>query len=160
MGLKNEGLLQQLLTKDHKKPLEELFQLALTFEAEEKNCLNKPTSVQPAAAPEWQLPETETPSRSRDVTCRGGNYPTNHKYKPDMNNSNVTLLCASCGGSHLHNTCKFCITIVGNKAIIICKVCRSTAGVVQFTIQSPDSAVVPLSNPQQEDHIPPMFQSL
>ena len=36
MGLKNECLLQQLLTKDHKKPLEELFQLASTFEAAEK----------------------------------------------------------------------------------------------------------------------------
>jgi len=31
MSLKNERLLEQLLTKDHMKPLEELFQLALTF---------------------------------------------------------------------------------------------------------------------------------
>ena len=36
MGLHNECLLQQLLTKDHKKPLDDLFQLAITVEAAEK----------------------------------------------------------------------------------------------------------------------------
>ena len=39
MGLKNECLLQQLLTKDHKKPLEELFQLALIFKTANKESL-------------------------------------------------------------------------------------------------------------------------
>ena len=38
--------------------------------------------------------------------------------------------------------------------------CHATAGVIQSNTQSPDSAVVPLSSPQQEDHIPPMFQIL
>ena len=36
MGLHNECLLQQLLTQDHKKPLDDLFQLAITVEAAEK----------------------------------------------------------------------------------------------------------------------------
>ena len=36
MGLRNERLLQQLLTQDHKKPLDDLFQLAITVEAAEK----------------------------------------------------------------------------------------------------------------------------
>ena len=33
IGLRNERLLQQLLTQDHTKTLDELFQLAATFEA-------------------------------------------------------------------------------------------------------------------------------
>ena len=33
MGLRNERLLQQLLTQDHTKSLDDLFQLAVTFEA-------------------------------------------------------------------------------------------------------------------------------
>ena len=33
MGLQNERLLQQLLTQDHTKSLDDLFQLAVTFEA-------------------------------------------------------------------------------------------------------------------------------
>ena len=41
MGLKNERLLQQLLMKYHKKPLEELFQLALTLEAMKKELLQR-----------------------------------------------------------------------------------------------------------------------
>ena len=41
MGLKNECLLQQLLTKDHKKPLEEFFQLALMFKAANKESLKR-----------------------------------------------------------------------------------------------------------------------
>ena len=45
MGLKNERLLQQLLTKGHKKLLEELFQLALTFEAADtQTSRHQPTS--------------------------------------------------------------------------------------------------------------------
>ena len=39
MGLYNEHLLQQLLTNDHKKPLEDLFKHALTFEAVEQKSL-------------------------------------------------------------------------------------------------------------------------
>ena len=35
MGLHNECLLQQLLTQDHKKPLDDLFQLAIILEATE-----------------------------------------------------------------------------------------------------------------------------
>ena len=41
MGLYNERLLQQLLTHDHKKSLEDLFQHALTFEAAEQESLKR-----------------------------------------------------------------------------------------------------------------------
>ena len=39
MGLRNECLLQQLLSQDHKKALEELLELACTFEAAEHESL-------------------------------------------------------------------------------------------------------------------------
>ena len=37
MGLRNERILQQLLTQDHTKSLDELFQLATTIEAAERD---------------------------------------------------------------------------------------------------------------------------
>jgi len=39
MGLRNEHLLQQLLTQDHTKSLDQLFQVATTFEAAENEAL-------------------------------------------------------------------------------------------------------------------------
>ena len=41
MGLHNERLLQQLLTQDHKKPLDDLFRFAQTVEAAEKESLRR-----------------------------------------------------------------------------------------------------------------------
>ena len=65
-------------------------------------------------------------------------------------------------GYHLRINCKFrnakCHSC--GKLGHIHKVCCATAGVIQSNTQPPDSAVVPLSSPQQEDHIPPMFQTL
>ena len=85
-----------------------------------------------------------------------------HTSGTNTSNSNTTHLCASCGGNHLRSTCKFRNAKCHNcgKQGHILKVCRAAAGVVQPTPQAPDSAVVPLSNPQQEAHIPPMFQTL
>ena len=44
MGLYNKRLLQQLLSQDHKKPLEDLYQHALTFEAAEQESLKSADS--------------------------------------------------------------------------------------------------------------------
>ena len=41
MGLQNERLLQQLLTQDHTKSLDDLFQLAITFEAAERETVQR-----------------------------------------------------------------------------------------------------------------------
>ena len=41
MGLRNERLLQQLLTQDHTKPLADLLELARTFEAAERETLKQ-----------------------------------------------------------------------------------------------------------------------
>ena len=156
MGLKNERLLQQLLTKDHKKPLEELFQLALTFEAAEKESLKR------ADASSASEGATVGATRNgRNFKQRSGSQ---GRKKPPHQTSgtNSSHSCASCGGNHLRSNCKFrnakCHSC--RKLGHIQKVCRATAGVIQSNTQSPDSAVVPLSSSQQEDHIPPMVQTL
>ena len=45
MGLRNERLLQQLLTQDHTKTLDELFQSAATFEAAEREAIQRVGSL-------------------------------------------------------------------------------------------------------------------
>jgi len=157
MGLKNERLLQQLLTKDHKKPLEILFQLALTFEAAERESLKRADSSSANSNSVAATTKHKHPKQRAGISA---------SKKPPLprqsSGTNVTVLCASCGGNHLRSTCKFrnakCHSC--GKHGHIQKVCRGTAGVVQPTIQSPDSAVVPLTNPKQENSIPPMFQIL
>ena len=49
MGLRNERLLQQLLTQDHTKTLDELFQLAATFEAAEREAIQRTESSSASA---------------------------------------------------------------------------------------------------------------
>ena len=44
MGLRNERLLQQLLTQDHTKSLDELFQIAATFEVAERETVQRAES--------------------------------------------------------------------------------------------------------------------
>ena len=41
MGIHSERLIQQVLTQDHKKPPEELFELARIFEVAEKESLKR-----------------------------------------------------------------------------------------------------------------------
>ena len=41
MGLRNERLLQQLLTQDHTKSLDDLFQLAVTFEVAKRKTVQR-----------------------------------------------------------------------------------------------------------------------
>ena len=44
MGLRNERFLQQLLTQDYKKPLDDLVELACVFEAAERESLTRADS--------------------------------------------------------------------------------------------------------------------
>ena len=158
MGLKNERLLQQLLTKDHKKPLEELFQLALTFEAAEKESLKR-ANVGSASNSTTVAAIRHNKSKQKSGS-QGQKKPV--PCQTSGTNSNTTHLCASCGGNHLCSSCKFKNAKCHNygKQGHILEVCRAAAGVVHPTPQAPDSAVAPLSNPQHEAHIPPMFQTL
>ena len=165
MGLKNERLLQQLLTKDHKKPLEELFQLALTFKAAEKESLKRSDTSQPASLAAIDGPTIAVTRNGKSLKQRSGSQgrrksPCQTSGTNNLTNNNHS--CASCGGNHVRSTCKFRNVKCHNcgKLGHIQKVCRATAGVVHSNTQSPDSAVVPLSTAKQEDHIPPMFQML
>ena len=90
MGIHNEQLLQQLLTQDHKKPLEELFELARTFEVAEKESLRRA--------------EDNSAINSSTVTAAvTGSRPTKRTVT-NKKQSGSAGQCASCGGSHLRST--------------------------------------------------------
>ena len=157
MGLYNERLLQQLLTHDHKKSLEDLFQHALTFEAAEQKSLKRaetPTDNTTVNALKQQLRKkrsaraTKNQNSGRDVQ---NSRQSNEQYK-----------CSSCGANHPRSTCRFrnvkCHRC--GKVGHIQKVCRSTTAVVNSSSQ-PESAVVTLSHSTDTTkEIPPMFQIL
>ena len=94
IGLKNKGLLQQLLMKDHKKPLVELFQLALTFEAAEKESLKQADG---SSASNSTTVATTRNRNSSGSHMQRRQLPCQPQVQSGTNNSNVTLLCASCG---------------------------------------------------------------
>ena len=104
MGLQNERLLQQLLMKDHKKPLEELFQLALMFKAAEKESLKRANTSSAS-----DVGTTVGATRNgKNFKQRSG--PQGRKNPPRQTsgtNTNNSQLCASCGSDHLRSTCKF-----------------------------------------------------
>jgi len=174
MGLYNEHLLQQLLTQDHKKYLEDLFQQALTFEAAEQELLKRPelgTAVN-------SVNVFNQGSRKLKSTIKGQrstNKPTDPRTHPPRQATQPSS-CNSCGKNHAHSTCRFhnakCLKC--GKVGHIQRVCKSTplavvysntstqssnssqqsAGYSQQPIAS--SAVVTLSHSCEE--IPPIFQ--
>ena len=147
MGIHNERLLQQLLTQDHRKALEELFELARTFEVAEKESLRRA--------------EDNSAINSSTVTAAvTGSKPTKRTVT-NKKQSGSAGQCASCGGSHLRTTCKFrnvkCRKC--HKQGHIQRVCQSSA-VVQSTHSphSVESAVVTVSPAESVSDIPPVFQ--
>ena len=156
MGLRNERLLQQLLTQDHTKPLVELIELARTFEAAERESFKRvdasknETTV--AASKTRMQGHSRTPSRrstsERKTTQAGGEVLQ-------------SLHCASCGGEHSRNTCHFrnvkCLKC--GKLGHIAKVCRSSTAAMRYN-QQPESAVVTVSRTEEEKFIPPAYQTL
>ena len=151
MGIHNERLLQQLLTQDHKKPLEELVELARTFEAAEKESLRRAEGSSAINS------STVTAAVTGSKPTKGivSSQPTNKKQ------SGSAGRCASCGGSHLRSTCKFrnakCRKC--HKQGHIQRVCQSSA-VVQSTHSphSVESAVITVSPTENVSDIPPVFQ--
>ena len=157
MGLYSECLLQQLLTHDHKKSLEDLFQHALTFEAAEQEslkCAETPTDNTTVNALKQQLRK----KRSARAT-------TNQNSGREVQNtrqSNEQYTCSSCGANHPRSTCCFCNAKCHccGKVGHIQKICRSSTAVVNSSSQ-PESAVVTLSHSiDTTKEIPPMFQIL
>ena len=162
MGLQNECLLQQLLSQDHKKALEELLELARTFEAAEHESLKRAdndhgkkesdagtvaaTGKQPRSGKSQNFPKSQRTAKTKGTSLQPASKP-----------------CASCGGAHLRSTCRFRNVTCRHCGKIghIAKVCRSTAA-VQGPEQPLDSAVITINKTADSDdrHIPPVFQTI
>ena len=158
MGIHNERLLQQLLTQDHRKALDDLVEIARTFEVAEKESLREQRTAQLAILLQYQLQQQTTkPQRKqfRHNPCTRGNS------KRQNLQSGRTGQCASCGGNHWRSTCRFrnakCHKC--NKQGHIQRVCQSSAVIVStHSSHSLESAVVTVSPAEQVNDIPPVFQ--
>ena len=129
MGLRNERLLQQLLTQDHKKPLDDLVELAHIFKAAEHESLTQADSDKKSdsiiAANRPSKP-TGGMREARKVTKRPAQ---------NAGRNQQSSRCASCGGKHPRSTCRFrnaeCHRY--SKLGHIAKVCRSATATVHST---------------------------
>ena len=164
MGLRNERLLQQLLTQDHTKSLDNLFQLAITFEAAERETVQR--SQTNANGTDSSVSAVKNPRPYRGTQNK---QPQSGLPRKQQNNSKQqtrnqqTHKCASCGGDYARKTCKFYNVKCHHCGRMghIARVCGSKIAVV--TQQQPDeSAVVPISqrSKQFQNDILPMFQIL
>ena len=157
MGLYNERLLQQLLTHDHKKSLEDLLQHALTFEAAEQESLKRAETSTDNSTTVNAFKQQSKKGKQRNSS----RYPTERRVH-NSRQATEQHSCASCGGNHPRSTCQFrnakCHRC--GKSGHIQKVCRSTTAVVNSSHKA-ESAVVPLSHSTDTgEEIPPMFQIL
>ena len=155
MGLRNERLLQQLLTQDHIKSLGNLFQLATTFEAAERETVqHSQTNVADGSDSILSAVKPPRPQKRKQQSGLPGKQQTRNQQ---------THKCASCGGDHARKTCKFNNVKCHHcgKMGHIARVCGSKTAVVTQQ-QSDQSAVVPVSQSSKQLHtdIPPMFQIL
>ena len=158
MGLYNEHLLQQLLTHDHKKSLEDLFQHALTFKAAEQESLKHAEAPMDNTTTVNALKQELRKKRSARATINQNSG----REVQNTRQSNEQYTCSSCGANHPRSICRFrnakCHRC--GKVGHIQKVCWSTTAVVNFSSQ-PESAVVTLSHSTDTTkEIPPIFQIL
>lgn len=161
MGLRNERLLQQLLTQDHKKPLTELMELAHTFEAAERESLKcVETNRSEATVAAAGKAKSQGHSKSSKSTRRRSGGDQQGVPAAATGNSQWPLRCASCGAEHSRNNCRFrnakCRKC--GKLGHIARVCRSSTAVVMYN-QTPESAVVTVSKTQEEQFIPPVYHT-
>ena len=143
MGLRNERILQQLLTQDHTKSLDELFQLATTIEAAERETVkrsevDRTTEEEPSVS---ALRNSQPPKGTQNKQSR---LPRRQQQRAPRKQH--TDKCASCGGNHARKTCRFISAKCHNCGKIghIARVCG--AKTVVITEQQPsESAVVTIS---------------
>ena len=103
MGIRNERLLQQLLTQDHTKTLGELLRLAATFEAAEREAIQRTESLSASA----NGSDTTVSALKNTRAHRGGYHnkltglPRKHQNNSRLQTRGQTQTkCASCGGDH------------------------------------------------------------
>ena len=163
MGLRNERLLQQLLTQDHTKSLDELFQIAATFEAAERETVQRAESSASGSDSTVSAMKTSRPHKGylSKQTRLPRQYQNSSKQQTRSQPQTQTK-CASCGGDHPRKTCRFYNAKCNHCKKIghIARVCGSKAAVVTQQQQPDESAVVPISSKQHQIDIPPMFQIL
>ena len=136
MELYSERLLQQLLTHDHKKSLEDLFQHALTFEAAEQESLKHAETSTDNTTTVNALNQQPRKNRSDKATKTSHNsskQPSERKARQ----SAEQYSCSSCGENHPRSTCRFRSAKCHRCGKIghIQKVCRSTTAVVNSSPQ-------------------------
>ena len=159
MGLRNERLLQQLLTQDHRKPLADLLELARTFEAAERETVRQGDADRSEGTVAVNNERQQGQSKQRKSTQRRSGE--NRQSTPGSGQQQPPK-CASCGGEHFRSSCHFrnakCRKC--GKLGHIAKVCRSTTAVVTYNQPPPESAVVTINKTQEEQFVPPMYHIL
>ena len=159
MGLRNERILQQLLTQDHTKSLDELFQLATTIEAAERETVKR--SEVDHTTEESLVSALRNPRPPKGTKNKQSALPRRQQQRPSKKQH--TGKCASCGGDHARKTCRFISAKCHNCGKIghIARVCGAKTVVITEQ-QLSESAVVTISqnSKQLQVDIPPMFQIL
>ena len=160
MGLRNERILQQLLTQDHTKSLNELFQLTTIIEATKQETV-KCSEVDRTAEEEPSVLALRNSRPPKGTQNKQSGLPRRQQQR--VPRKQHTGKCASCGGDHARKTCRFISVKCHNCGKIgnIARVCG--AKTVVITEQHPsESAVVTISqnSKQLQMDIPPMFQIL
>ena len=155
MGLKNERILQQLLTQDHTKSLDELFQLATTIEAAERETVkrsevDRTTEEEPSVS---ALRNSRPPKGTQNKQSR---LPRRQQQRAPRKQH--TGKCASCGGDHARKTCRFISAKCHNYRKIghIARVCGAKTVVITEQQPSESAVVTILQNSKQlQMDIPP-----
>ena len=96
MGLYNEHLLQQLLSQDHKKSLEDLFQHALTFEAESLKRAESGVTTSVSVLEHKKSKSTAKPLETHPP-----------KQLTQLTKAVQPGLCNGCGENHARSMCHF-----------------------------------------------------
>ena len=146
MGLHSERLLQQLLTQDHKKPLDDLFHLAQTVEAAEKESFRWADENSTAMMNKWLKKKSVLPAQAPKKQSTG-----------EQSNAQavVEIIFVALVNSEMQS-----VTGVVNQATSRRCVVHSLLLLSSQYIPHADSAVVTLSPTQEAKDIPPIFQLL